>query len=214
MSNVRPLPHIVPIPSKLLFLPGASGNTAFWQPVAGLLTHRAAHSHIGWPGFGLTPPESSVNGIEDLVSRVLAEVDQPTAVIGQSMGGVIAAMVALERPDLVTHLVLTVTSGGINTASLGAQDWRPGFIAANPFLPHWFTDFHADLTSRLGSIRAPTLLLWGDADPISPVAVGERLAMLLPNAHLHVFAGGTHDLAHTSAVRVAPLIDAHLAKAA
>ena len=204
----------MPIPSKLLFLPGASGNTAFWQPVAGLLTHRAAHAHIGWPGFGPTPPESGISGIEDLASRVLLEVDQPTALIGQSMGGVVAAMVALERPNLVTHLVLAVTSGGINTASLGAQDWRPEFIAANPMLPRWLTDFKTDLTSRLGSMRAPTLLLWGDSDPISPVAVGERLAMLLPNAHLHVFAGGTHDLANTLASRIAPLIDAHLAKAA
>lgn len=214
VSNVRPLPHIVSIPSKLLFLPGASGNTAFWRPVAGLLKHPAAQTHIGWPGFGPTPPDVSVNGIEDLVSRVVAEIEQPTALVGQSMGGVIAALVALQRPHLVTHLVLTATSGGINTAGLGAQDWRPEFVAANPLLPRWFTEFKADITSHLRSIEAPTLLLWGDADPISPVAVGERLAMLLPHAELHVFAGGTHDLAHTHAVHVAPLIDAHLATAA
>jgi pimeloyl-ACP methyl ester carboxylesterase len=214
MSNVRPLPHIVSLPSKLLFLPGASGNTGFWLPVAGRLTHGATHTHIGWPGFGPTPAESGVSGIEGLVSRVLAEVDQPTALIAQSMGGVVAAMAALERPNLITHLVLTVTSGGINTAGLGAQDWRPEFLAAYPLLPPWFADFRTDLTSRLGSIQAPTLLLWGDADPISPVAVGERLAMLLPNAKLHVLSGGAHDLAHTLAVHVAPLIDAHLAKAA
>lgn len=202
------------VPSKLLFLPGASGNTGFWLPVAGRLRHRATHTHIGWPGFGRTPPEPGINGIEDLVSRVLTEVDQPTALIAQSMGGVVAAMAALERPSYVTHLVLTATSGGINTASLGAQDWRAEFVAANPQLPRWFADFRTDLTSRLGSIKAPTLLLWGDADPISPVAVGERLAMLLPNAELHVLSGGTHDLANTHALHVAPLINAHLAKAA
>lgn len=57
-------------------------------------------------------------------------------------------------------------------------------------------------------------LLWGDADPISPVAVGQRLAALLPQAQLHVFAGGDHDLGHALAHEVAPLIDAHLASAA
>jgi len=201
-------------PSKLLFLPGASGNTGFWLPAAGRLTHRATHTHIGWPGFGSTPPESGVSGIEDLVARVLAHVDQPTALIAQSMGGVVAVMAALERPNLITHLVLTATSGGMNTAGLGAQDWRPDFLAANPLLPRWFADFRTDLTSSLGSIKASTLLLWGDSDPISPVAVGERLAMLVPNAQFHVLSGGTHDLAHTLAVHVAPLIDAHLARAA
>jgi pimeloyl-ACP methyl ester carboxylesterase len=204
----------VPIPSKLLFLPGASGNVLFWQPVAGMLSHRGTHVHIGWPGFGATLPDPEVGGIEDLVARVLAEVDQPTALIAQSMGGVVATLAALERPDLITHLVLTVTSGGVKAADFGAQDWRPEYLAANPRLPRWFTEFEADLSARLGAIQATTLLLWGDADPISPVALGEHLAKLLPNAQLHVVTGGTHDLAHQHAARVAPLIDAHLARAA
>jgi pimeloyl-ACP methyl ester carboxylesterase len=202
----------MPTPSKLLFLPGASGDTTFWQPVAESLAHGGTHVHMGWPGFGSTPSSPDVSGISDLVPIVLAEIDQPVAIVGQSIGSVIATMAALERPDLVTHLVLAVTSGGINVADLGAQDWRPEFFAAHPTHPRWIGDFKTDLTSRLGAIRIPTLLLWGDADPISPVAVGKRLATLLPNAKLHIFAGGTHDLAHARAAEVAPLIDAHLAK--
>lgn len=56
----------------------------------------------------------------------------------------------------------------------------------------------------------PALLLWGDADPLSPVAAGRRLAGLLPRARLHVFAGGGHDLAHAFADEAAALIDDHL----
>ena len=59
-------------------------------------------------------------------------------------------------------------------------------------------------------VAMPALLLWGDCDPISPVRVGERLASLLPNAHLHVVQGGDHDLAETHASVIAPLIDEHL----
>jgi len=120
------------MPSKLLFLPGASGNTQFWQPVADLLGYPAARICLGWPGFGPTPPDPEVSGIDDLVSKVVAEIDQPTALIAQSMGGVIALRAALQRPSLITHLVLTVTSAGINVADLGAQDWRPAFLQANP----------------------------------------------------------------------------------
>lgn len=199
-------------PTKILFLPGASGDTAFWQPVADLLPWRGATVHLGWPGFGRVQADPRIKGIEDLASRLLDEIDQPTAIVGQSMGGVVALMAALSRPEAVTHLVLTATSGGLDTAALGAQDWRPAFVAAHPSLPRWFSDFKVDLSSRLGAVKAPTLLLWGDADPVSPVAVGTRLSALLPDAQLHVVAAGTHDLGRTRAADIAPLIDAHLAK--
>ena len=200
------------MPSKLLFLPGASGNTALWQPVADRLQHPARKIHLGWPGFGPTPPDPAVRGFDGLVARVVEKINEPTALIAQSMGGAIALRAALEKPEFVTHLVLSVTSGGLDVKSLGAADWRPAFHANNPSLPRWFAEHHEDLSARLPEIRVPTLLLWGDADPISPVAVGQRLASLLPRAELHVFAGGDHDLAFTFAADLAPLIDAHLLK--
>lgn len=200
--------------SKLLFLPGALGRTQLWEPVAGLLTYSATKIHVGWPGFGSTPPDSSIRGIDDLVAKVVAQVDQPTALIAQSMGGVIAMRIALEKPDLVTHLVLAVTSGGVDVASLGGQDWRPSFHEANPLLPRWFSVYQEDLSPKLSMVKVPTLLLWGDSDPISPVRVGERLASLLPCAELHIVEGGDHDIAETHAQVIAPLIDRHLAKKA
>ncbi len=197
--------------AKLLFLPGASGNTSFWQPVADRLIHPGERIHFGWPGFGPTPPDPNVNCIEDLIAKVTDRIDSPAVLIAQSMGGVIALRAALEKPEFVTHLVLAATSGGINLGDLGAQDWRPAFHAANPTLPLWFSNYKVDLTERLSSIKARTLLLWGDADPISPPLAGERLASLLPRAALHIIEGGTHDLANTLAHKVAPLIDKHLA---
>ncbi|HEX5512983.1 MAG TPA: alpha/beta fold hydrolase [Gammaproteobacteria bacterium] len=197
--------------TKLLFLPGASGNTAFWRPVADLLTHPGERIHFGWPGFAATSPDPAVAGFEDLVGRVTAEIDRPTALIAQSMGGVIALRAALEKPEWVTHLVLTATSGGIDLSDLEVQDWRPTLHAAHPSLPLWFANDKQDLTAELGNIKASALLLWGDMDPISPVAVGERLASLLPRAELHVLSGGNHDLANALAQLAAPLIDQYLA---
>lgn len=153
-------------PTKILFLPGASARTEFWQPVSGLLTHPARKVLMSWPGFGPTPPDPNVNGIDDLVAGVVSEIDQPAALIAQSMGGIIAILAALECPKRITHLVLCVTSGGIDTAALGAQDWRPELLRLNPSSPRWFVDYKSDLSSRLADISAPALLLWGDADPI------------------------------------------------
>jgi pimeloyl-ACP methyl ester carboxylesterase len=128
------------------------------------------------------------------------------------MGGVIAVMAALERPNLVRRLVLSVTSGGVDLAAHGAVDWRPGFRKDNPAFPRWFEDDRTDLTSRLHELTVPVLLLWGDSDPISPVAVGERLAQLLSNAELLVIEGGTHNLVEERAAQIAPHVQRHLSK--
>jgi pimeloyl-ACP methyl ester carboxylesterase len=197
-------------PTKLFFLPGASGRTEFWHPVSDLLTYPAPKVHVTWPGFSGVPQDPGIRNIGDLVSKVLAEVDQPSAIIAQSMGGVVAMLAALQKPELVTHLVLSVTSGGMDLRAFDAEDWRPAMRAEHPGLPDWFTSYHEDLTPNLSTLRIPTLLLWGDADPISPVKVGNRLASLLPQAELHVFPGADHDLGCTFANLVAPLVDRHL----
>ncbi len=195
-------------PTKLIFLPGAAGSPNFWRPVSDRLTHPASRALLGWPGFDRVPADPNVRGMDDLLAMVLKEMDQPCALIAQSMGGVLAVRAALQRPEVLTHLVLAVTSGGVDMSA--AEDWRPSFHAANPTAPSWFVDYREDLSSRIGAIIAPTLLLWGDADPISPVAVGRHLQTLLPNSRLHVLHGGKHDLVVKLAPDVARLIDAHL----
>jgi pimeloyl-ACP methyl ester carboxylesterase len=198
------------MPSKLFFLPGALGRMDYWLPAAELIRHPAEKLHFGWPGFGPTPAEPDVKGIEDVVEKVVAELDVPCALIAQSMGGVIAIQAALARPDLVTHLILAGTSGGMDVTGLGAEDWRTSVRNDYPTLPDWFLNYHEDLTERLPELHMPVLLLWGDADPISPVKVGEKLASCLPHADLQIVAGADHDMAYTHAARVAAFIDQHL----
>lgn len=197
-------------PERLLFLPGASGDTAFWRPLEQRLACPAERRHLGWPGFGDTPPRPGVDGFEELLALVLEPLDRPCALIAQSMGGVLALQAALARPRWVTHLVLATTSGGLPMTELGAADWRAGFPTSLSHLPDWFATETSDLSEHLQEVAAPTLLLWGDADPFSPVAAGERLAMLLPDARLHVINGGDHDLGRDHTGRLAPLVDAHL----
>jgi poly(3-hydroxyoctanoate) depolymerase len=202
------------MPSKLIFLPGASGNTGFWHPVAALLTHPAQQVFIGWPGIGTTPPENGVTGIHDFVARTVAEIDQPTALIAQSMGGVVAILAARHRPRFVTHLVLAALSGGIETAGLGALDWRPPKNEITTGLQYAFASYCENLEAELQESDAKTLLLWGESDPVSPVTVGRRVASLCNRSEFHVIQGGAHTFASTRAHLVAPLIDKHLSLAA
>jgi pimeloyl-ACP methyl ester carboxylesterase len=171
---------------------------------------QASGSFVAWPGFGGAPADPAVASLDDLVTRVVDQMTGPVDLLAQSMGGVVAVLAALRRPDLVRHLVLSVTSGGVDVAGLGAVDWRPLLLAQTPLLPRWFIDERRDLTPRLGEIRVPVLLLWGDADPFSPVAVGRRLADLFPAAELLVVKGGSHDLVAERADEIAPHIDRHL----
>jgi pimeloyl-ACP methyl ester carboxylesterase len=204
-------PMMLNAPETILFLPGASGNLGVWTRVAARLQHPALRRFVGWPGFGSTPPAPDVHGFDDLVSLVVRELIGPTAIFAQSMGGTIALRATLRLPNQVTHLILSATSGGIDLAALGARDWRPEFRRDNPHLPTWFEEARVDLAEQLSTVTAKTLLLWGTKDPISPVAVGERLATLLPRATLHLLEGGEHDLVDTHAEEVASVIERHLA---
>ena len=50
----------------------------------------------------------------------------------------------------------------------------------------------ADTRSLLESIRVPSLLIWGDADARSPLAVGDAIHRLIPGSRLVVLAGAGH----------------------
>lgn len=195
-------------PMTLLFLPGAVGSAAFWRPVAERLRTGRPQHFFSWPGLGAEPPDPAIGSLDDLASMVLARLDRPADLVAQSMGGLIAVKAASAAPDKVRRLVLAATSAGLPMA--GAQDWRPAYRQSFPDAAGWIAEPQPDLSGQIAAITAPTLLLWGDRDPISPLGVGERLLSLLPHARLEVIRGADHDLAVTHADQVAPLIAAHL----
>jgi len=95
-------------------------------------------------------------------------------------------------------------------ARLGAAEWRHDYRASQPDVPNWFIDDKSNLSERLAEIGAPTLLLWSDADPISPLSVARFLASRLPGARIVTVAGGTHSFASERAEEVASIIRSHL----
>jgi pimeloyl-ACP methyl ester carboxylesterase len=196
---------------RVVFLPGASGNPQFWTPVARHLSPSIECVRLGWPGLGREPARDDVRSFDDLVRLTVETIDRPVALVAQSMGGIVAVRAALAHPERVRRLVLVATSGGVNVARLGASDWRADYRREYPNAASFIFDVRVDLTDRIPSITAPTLLIWGDVDPISPVAVGKHLATLLPKAELVIIRGGDHALARDRADEVAPLIAHHLA---
>lgn len=195
---------------KILFLPGAGGSPEFWRPVASLLLDECDKVLFGWPSLGDQPHDPAINSIDDLVRLVEVKIDGPVDLVAQSMGGVIAARIALNRSIAVRRLVLAVTSAGVNMTQFGASDWRADYRSQFPQAADWIMQHRATAELPVELIEAPTLLIWGDADPISPVTVGLHLESRMPNAKLHVVPGGDHSVASNQAEVVAALIAQHL----
>jgi pimeloyl-ACP methyl ester carboxylesterase len=196
--------------TRILFLPGAGGSPEIWKPVGSRLPYHWSKVYLGWPGLGREPHDPTIASLDDLVRLVATRIQAPVDLVAHSMGGVVAARVALARPALVRRLVLAVTSAGVDTVRLGAADWRADYRREFPAAAAWITEPHAMPQLPVERIVMPTLLIWGDADPISPVAIGQHLERRMPNANLHVIAGGSHSLALDQPDLVARLVRAHL----
>jgi pimeloyl-ACP methyl ester carboxylesterase len=198
---------------RILFLPGARGDRHFWRPVADLLPPRYERVFLEWPGHGSVPPDPRVSRFEHLVALVADRMDRPVDLVAQSMGGAVAIRAALDRPDMVRHIVLSATSGGVDLSRFSTEDWRTPYRRQYPHAAGSavLLEHRDDFSERIRTITAPTLLLWGDSDPISPVAVGEYLASLLTRSKLIVVPGGSHGFAEEQPELVAPYVTSHLA---
>ncbi|MBS0344886.1 MAG: alpha/beta fold hydrolase [Proteobacteria bacterium] len=196
--------------TNLIFLPGATGDGSFWQGVGTRLPAAWTKRYLDWPGLGTQAKSPTVNSLADLLSLAERELTQPSAIVAQSMGGIIAIQLALKHPELVTHLVLVATSGGMDVSAFGASDWRPQFLAAFPDTAPWILTERADLSDQFAKLNVPTLLIWGHRDTISPVAVGRHLSDRIPKSRLIIVPGGEHSMGMDLPATLAPEIGAFL----
>lgn len=196
---------------QLIFLPGASGNTAFFHPLIEKLPQSNANI-VAYPEFGHQPVHPFVHDFASLQAYVLANIPDDCIIIAQSMGGIFAVAAALQYPEKVKGLVLVATSGGMDLSSFQVQDWRQDYQASDLNYPDWFVEAKADYTVDFAKINMPILLLWGDQDPISPLAVGEFLQQQFPQAVLKIVHDGDHLFLETHADQAAEHIADYLSQ--
>lgn len=94
----------------MVLVHGLGGSLANWLTVAAALSERFRVFALDLAGFGHSPLAGravSVKANVDLVGRFLDRVvGGPAIVAGNSMGGLIAAMLGAMRPDVVSRLIL------------------------------------------------------------------------------------------------------------
>jgi len=113
----------------LVFVHGLSGCWANWLEQLPVLASEHRVITLDLPGFGYSPMGAeriSIAGFARLLDRLLGELGiDAAAVVGNSMGGFIAAELAIAFPQRVERLVL-ISAAGISTTG------HPGTMRAVP----------------------------------------------------------------------------------
>ncbi|WP_410675181.1 alpha/beta fold hydrolase [Amycolatopsis sp. cmx-4-68] len=95
---------------RAVYVHGLGGSSTNWTDLAALLAPVAAGTAPDLPGFGRSEPEKgfdfSLPAYAEVVARHIEDVGAPVHLMGNSMGGAIALLVAERRPELVKTLTL------------------------------------------------------------------------------------------------------------
>src|SRR5918993_2233838 len=105
----------------VLCLHGFMGSAADWQDVATAIGDRASCIALDLPGHGgsldLTPETYTMEGMARAVIRTLDELEaRRPVIVGYSMGGGLAAYLALRQPERCAGLFLESASPGLESA--------------------------------------------------------------------------------------------------
>ncbi|WIY03356.1 alpha/beta fold hydrolase [Amycolatopsis mongoliensis] len=106
--HVRRTPGPDGVPA--VYLHGLGGSSTNWTDLAALLAPVAGGTAPDLPGFGYSEPEKgfdfSLQAHAAVVARHIEDAGAPVHLLGNSMGGAIALLIAERRPELVKTLTL------------------------------------------------------------------------------------------------------------
>lgn len=223
-----------------------------------VLLHGAGGSHLDWPPqlrqaritpvYALDLPghgRSSGDGydtIEAFAGVILAFLEtlglNKVILVGHSMGGAIAQLVALSHPSIVSGLVLIATGARLRVSNaildhvladfqsivhimpsmVWARDTPDGMIEqgmkrfAQNRPNSVYQDFVAcnnfDVMDRISSIKIPALVICGTADQMTPLKFSQYLSRKMPDARLHVIDDAGHMVMLEHGEEVTAIIEA------
>ena len=119
--------------SPIVLVHGLGGSIPTWDAVGPALTGLGRVVALDLPGFGLSPPGNDWE-LETHAASITAFIDEfghNATLIGNSMGALLAQMVAAENPDKVVALVLLSPATPPRLAD-GPQAPDPGHAGSRP----------------------------------------------------------------------------------
>ena len=159
----------------LVLLHGVGANRGIWRHVVQRIATERPLLAPDLPGFGDSPPagggfrfDETADALADAVGE---RVTAPFDLAGNSLGGAVALILALQRPELVHRLVLVAPAGFSPTPKLVAA--AAGRLSGPAIASRRL------LGSRLMSSEiAPRVLLWGTVAAPQSLSAQDGRAML------------------------------------
>ncbi len=154
------------------------------------------------PGVGLSDPidlprnryrNTAVAWLDRLLDALGLDT---TTLLGHSGGGVWALWYALAHPDRVEQLVLDLVDllVAVGRDPIADRAVRAEFrVLVSPFAllsPSGFRRRSRVRPDELQQVAMPTLVLWGEQEPLGSVPVAETVTELIPHARLEVLPTG------------------------
>lgn len=169
--------------SSVVLVHGLGGAASNWAELAPLLARRHRVLVPDLPGHGGSSPLPAVSGLEPYADRVaaLAEREEmaPFALVGHSLGAVVALRLALRRPELVSGIVLA-GAAGITSAGTAARRF---FAVVNVLKPARRISRHRSRVERSALLRRLVFEPLLVADPLGLSA--ESVEGFLDSTGLH-----------------------------
>jgi pimeloyl-ACP methyl ester carboxylesterase len=155
--------------------------------------------------------------MEEWGVAVEPELGDGAVLVGASMGGYLALLLALRRPELVGGVALVGAKASGDTPerraaraetlrSLAEEGAPPEVEATADELARATRALRDRADLDVGGLAVPLLVCVGTEDPIVPLAEAEALAATVPGAQLEVFDGGGHILTEDDPARVTRLL--------
>jgi 2-hydroxy-6-oxonona-2,4-dienedioate hydrolase len=173
----------------------------------GLVDHFTKTHNVIFPElpiFEMPLRKLSVMGLVDYVERFVDYKGyKKVHVVGNSLGGHIAQLFALRRPELVSSLTLP-KRGDYEYIKQKVRDvFYDPVIASKEYVDGLYemvnnrgkairiitmakSAIRHNLGDKLHGIKCPTLLVWGREDKVTPLFVGEKFHELISNSRLDV----------------------------
>ena len=105
---------------NLVMLHGWGLHSGIWEPVARALAAKFRITYIDLPGHGRSGWNKSLKSIEDYAEIIASAIPLRTHLLGWSLGGMIACVIAERHPNRIGRLVLTNTTPRF----IKGSDWR------------------------------------------------------------------------------------------
>lgn len=169
------------------------------------------------------------------ITAQTAKETKPFVLMGHSNGGRLAIAFTVQYPQRVQHLIL-LDSAGIyhdepllqlkrmvlgrvakagkkltSSATLRAVLYKiaraQDYHQAPPNMRETMINLHeADKQLPIEAVKAPTTIIWGREDKVTPLSDADALLKRIRGSHLHIIEGGRHTPVYTHPEEVSQIV--------